>query len=90
MNKAELIVELAEKLDLPKSDVAAVIDEFLDIVETNVQKGEVVKLSNFGVFYKKDRQARRGTNPGDGHIITIPANSTLGFRPSKIVRGKLN
>ncbi|MBR0194303.1 MAG: HU family DNA-binding protein [Bacilli bacterium] len=90
MNKAELIVELAEKLDLPRNDVTAVIDEFLDIVETNVQKGEVVKLSNFGVFYKKDRKARRGTNPGDGHIITIPANSTLGFRPSKIVRGKLN
>ncbi|MBR0033871.1 MAG: HU family DNA-binding protein, partial [Bacilli bacterium] len=44
MNKAELIVELAEKLDLPRNDVTAVIDEFLDIVETNVQKGEVVKL----------------------------------------------
>ena len=90
MNKAELIVELAEKLDLPRNDVAAVIDEFLEIVESNVQKGEVVKLSNFGVFYKIDRKARRGTNPGDGHIITIPANSTLGFRPSKIIRGKLN
>ena len=90
MNKAELIVELAEKLDLPRNDVTAVIDEFLDIVETNVQKGEVVKLSNFGVFYKKERLSRKGTNPSDGSPIIIPANNTAGFRPSKILKEKLN
>lgn len=90
MNKAELIVMIAEKFDLPRHDVALIIDEFLDQIEKEVQKGESVKLSNFGVFFKKERKERRGTNPGDGRIITIPANSTLGFRPSKIVRGKLN
>lgn len=90
MNKAELIVMIAEKFDLPRHDVSLIVDEFLDQIEKEVQKGESVKLSNFGVFYKKERKERRGTNPGDGHIITIPANSTLGFRPSKIVRGKLN
>jgi len=90
MNKAELVTLIAENYDMPRHEVAAVIDEFLDQIEKNVAKGEDVKLSNFGVFYKKERKARRGTNPGDGKIITIPANTTLGFRPSKIVRGKLN
>ena len=90
MNKTDLVVAITEKTDLPKVDVELVVDEFLQLIEDEIIKGEEVKLSNFGVFYKKDRKARRGTNPGDGHIITIPANSTLGFRPSKIVRGKLN
>ena len=55
-----------------------------------IVKGEEVKLSGFGIFEKKARKERRGTNPSDGSIIIIPAKSTITFRPSKTLKAKVN
>lgn len=90
MNKADLVVAITEKTDLSKVEVESVIDEFLQFVESEIIKGKEVKISNFGVFYKKARLARKGTNPSDGSPIVIPANNTVGFRPSKMLKEKLN
>ena len=90
MNKAEIIEVIADKIDVAKSDVEYVVDELLHTIEKEIIKGNEVKLSSFGVFYKKERLARKGTNPSSGEIITIPANNTVGFRPSKNLKAKLN
>ena len=90
MNKADLVTLITEKTDLTKVEVESVVDEFLQIVEDEILEGKEVKISNFGVFYKKERLARKGTNPSDGSPIVIPANNTVGFRPSKLMKEKLN
>lgn len=90
MNRAELVLAVSEKTGYPKTDVELIVDEFFSIVEQKIVKGEEIKISNFGVFYKKERLARKGTNPSDGTPIIIPANSTVGFRPSKIIKAKVN
>lgn len=90
MNKSDLVNSIAEKSDLSKIEVESIVDEFLRLIESGVLKGEEVKISNFGVFYKKARLARKGTNPSDGSPIVIPANNTLGFRPSKVLKEKMN
>ena len=90
MNKADIIELIADKTDVAKNDVEYVVDELLHTIEREVIKGNEVKLSSFGVFYKKERLERRGTNPSTGKIITIPANNTIGFRPSKNLKAKLN
>ena len=90
MNKAELILAVSEKTDYPKQDVEMIVDDVLDLIEQKIIKGEEVKISNFGVFYKKERLPRKGTNPSSGAPIVIPANNTAGFRPSKSLKAKLN
>ena len=90
MNKAEIIELIADKVDVSKTDVEYVVDELLHNIEKEIIKDNKVKLSSFGVFYKKERLARKGTNPSNGSIITIPANNTVGFRPSKNLKAKLN
>ena len=90
MNKGELILEVSEKTDYPKQDVELIVDEIFNIVEKKILKDEEVKIANFGVFYKKARLARKGTNPSTGKALIIPANNTVGFRPSKIIKAKLN
>jgi len=90
MNKAEIINLLTEKTAMSRVAVENLVDEFLHVVEKELVKGNEVKISNFGVFYKKVRKARKGTNPSDSRIITIPANNTVGFRPSKSIKAKLN
>ena len=90
MNKTDLVVAITEKSDLSRVEVESVVDEFIRLVEEGILKGEEVTISNFGVFYKKARLPRKGTNPSDGSPIVIPANNTVGFRTSKILKEKLN
>ena len=89
MNKNELIKAAAEKADVSTRDAEAVLDEVIEIVTNALLKGEAVKLSGFGVFEKKVRAARVGTNPATGDKINIPASNNVVFKPSKSLKEKL-
>ncbi len=90
MNKAELILEVIERADVSKNDAETVIGEFLALIEEELVKGNEVKLSGFGVFNKKVRKARVGTSPSSHETITIPENATVTFKPSKLLKQKVN
>ena len=89
MNKADLILEVSEREDISKSDAEAIIEQFLSLIESELIKGNQVKLSGFGVFEKKTRKARKGTDPSTHEHITIPASSTVVFRPSKLFKNRI-
>ncbi|MBO5528137.1 MAG: HU family DNA-binding protein [Bacilli bacterium] len=89
MNKNELIKAAAEKAEVSTRDAEAVLDEVIEIVTNALLKGEAVKLSGFGVFEKKVRAARVGTNPATGDKINIPASNNVVFKPSKSLKEKL-
>ncbi len=90
MNKAELIQAVSEKADVSHLDAENVVEELLKLIEKTVAKGEEVKLSGFGIFEKRNRKERKGTNPADGSHIVIPASATVAFRPSKCFKAKVN
>ena len=90
MNKAELVEAVAEKAELSKRDAEAAVDAVLEVSEAAVVKGEEVKLSGFGIFSKKARAAREGTNPSNQKKIKIPASNTVAFKVSKAFKEKLN
>lgn len=90
MNKAELIEAVAERSEVAKKDAEAVVDAVFDIIVETVDKGETVKISRFGIFEKKARAARTGTNPSSGKAIEIPASNSIGFKVSKSLKEKLN
>ncbi len=89
MNKAELIQAAAIKAEVSLRDAGAVFEAALAIIEENLIKGEEVKLSGFGIFEKKERAGRVGTNPSTGEKIQIPASKSITFKPSKGLKGKL-
>jgi len=90
MNKAELVEAVAEKAELSKRDAEAAVDAVFEVIEAAVVKGEEVKLSGFGIFSKKARAAREGTNPSNQKKIKIPASNTVAFKVSKAFKEKLN
>ncbi len=83
MNKAELVAIVSEKVGLTKKDAEHAVSVLFDEIQKALEKGESVKVSNFGVFTLKNRKERVGTSPVDGSKITIPATKTVGFKPSK-------
>ncbi len=83
MNKAELVCIVSEKVGLTKKDAEHAVNVLFDEIQKSLEKGDSVKVSNFGVFTLKNRKERVGTSPVDGSKITIPATKTVGFKPSK-------
>ena len=83
MNKAGLVTRIAEKTDLPKKQVEAVLNAFTDVVVETLKEGDKVQMMGFGVFEVKERAARLGRKPSTGEAIEIPAKKTPSFKPGK-------
>ncbi len=95
MNKNEFIAAVTEnstleKLNLPKSTVAAVIDAALQTIEGALRKGDEVRLIGFGNFYVAKRAATKGRNPRTGADIQIKASKNPKFRAGKLLKEQVN
>lgn len=86
MNKTELIDEIAERTQVSKKDVGAVINGFQDVVMDTLAKDDSVILTGFGTFSAKQRAERQGRNPATGAAITIPAARVASFKVGKIFK----
>jgi DNA-binding protein HU-beta len=76
MNKTELVETIAQRTDLPKSNVQAVLDTFEEIAGDVVAKGkEALTIPGFLKFEQTQRSARTGRNPQTGETIQVPASN---------------
>ena len=89
MNKTELIAAVAEKTGLTKKDAERVVNATVDTIIAEMQKGERVSLSGFGIFEVKTREARTGRNPRTKETIQIPATRLPVFKASKALKDSI-
>ncbi|OGH89902.1 MAG: hypothetical protein A2537_01405 [Candidatus Magasanikbacteria bacterium RIFOXYD2_FULL_36_9] len=90
MNKAELAQALAEKLNVSKREAEDFLNTFVDMVTSNLKKGEEVVLTGFGAFSSKLRAARTGVNPQNPtQKINIPAVKVPKFKAGKALKDAL-
>lgn len=89
MNKAEILGQLSENVDVTKKDAEIVIDAFLDIISEALASGDKVVLSGFGTFEVRNRVSRSGVNPRTGERIDIPSQKTPAFKVGKVLKDKL-
>jgi DNA-binding protein HU-beta len=76
MNKTELVETIAQRTDLSKKDVQAVLDQFEEIAGDIVAKGkEPLTIPGFLKFEQTFRKARTGRNPQTGETIEVPASN---------------
>jgi len=83
MTKADLVDQVAETVQLPKSKIDAVLTQFLQSIMAALQAGETVELRGFGRFRLRQRQAREGRNPRTGDTVPIPAKAVPSFTAGK-------
>jgi len=79
LTKNELARELAEELELPKRQVADVLEALLEKITDVLKSGDKVQLTPFGQFKVRDRAARVARNPKTGEPIKVPAKRVLKF-----------
>ena len=83
MTKAEIVNEIANKTNIDKSTVQAVVEKFMDTVKMSLSNGEPVYLRGFGSFIIKERAEKTARNISKGTTITIPAHKIPAFKPCK-------
>jgi integration host factor subunit alpha len=66
------------------------MESVFTIMKESLEVGETIKVSGFGNFEVKQKDARRGRNPQTGESITIEARKVLTFKPSTLLRQAIN
>lgn len=90
MNKSELINEVFNQTIMPKKDCARAVDAVFEIILAELEKGNSVKIANFGIFEIKRIPERKITNLHSGEIVSVPAQETVRFRPARKIKAKIN
>ncbi len=76
MNKTELVETIAQRTDISKKDVQAVLDTFEGIAGDIVAKGkEALTIPGFLKFEQTKRAARMGRNPQTGEPLQVAASN---------------
>ncbi|MBQ9037633.1 MAG: HU family DNA-binding protein [Erysipelotrichaceae bacterium] len=86
LNKKELAEKLADEFELTKKAAGEQIQFLLDVVASELEKGNTVDLSGFGKFVVKEKAAHEGINPATMEKITIAAKKAVAFKPAKALK----
>ena len=82
LTKADLAECLYNELGLNKREAKEFVEYFFERIRGALSGGDQVKLSGFGNFGLRDKNARPGRNPKTGEEIPISARRVVTFRAS--------
>ena len=85
MTKADLVNDIVRRTEIPKRDVAIVVDTFLQSLKDAFKRKDRIELRGFGVFMTKSRKPRIGRNPRTKEEVRIPERTVVVFKPSKLL-----
>ena len=89
LTKADLTEHLFDELGLNKREAKEIVEQMFESIKESLEKGEQVKISGFGKFELKDKEARPGRNPKTGEDIPIKARRVVTFRPGQKLKSRV-
>ncbi len=90
MTKIDIVERIYEKVGLPRSEVAKIVETVFDIVKETLQREDKIVVSSFRNFVIRNKRARRGRNPQTGDALEITPRRILMFKPSLVLKDSLN
>ena len=90
MTKSDIVEAVYQNVGFTKKRAAEVVNLILDTMKEALEEGEKVKISGFGNFEIREKEARKGRNPQTGEEITISERRVLTFKPSQVLKDRLN
>jgi len=90
LTRADLAEAVVEKVGLPRNESQELVELVLSEISTTLADGESVKLSSFGSFGIREKGERIGRNPKTGEEVPITPRRVLVFRPSNIMKDRIN
>jgi integration host factor subunit alpha len=90
ITRADLYEAVSKKVGLSRSQSVTLVELVLKEITDCLERGETVKLSSFGLFVVRKRGQRKGRNPKTGDPAPIPPRRVVLFKPSAILKQRIN
>jgi integration host factor subunit alpha len=91
MTKADLVEAVYAKASgFSKKEARDIVETILDSMKETLAQGEKIKISGFGNFLVRGKNNRMGRNPQTGSPLLIEARTVLSFKPSDVLKQRLN
>jgi len=90
MTKAEIVEQIYERVGFSKKESAELVEKVFALIKETLEHGDKVKISGFGNFVVREKNARKGRNPQTGEEIMLEARRVLTFKPSLVLKNLLN
>ena len=91
MTKADLVQQVYQDHEnLTKAEATESVEALLRISKASLIKGEDLLISGFGKFNVGEKNPRTGRNPQTGEELMLDARRVVTFRPSGLLRDKVN
>ena len=88
--RKDLLNKIYQNLGFPKNLLSKIIDNFFEIMSTELIRSNKVKISSFGTFKVINKKERIGRNPKTKIEAKILPRKVVKFKPSMFIKGKLN
>jgi integration host factor subunit alpha len=90
LTRADLAEAVVEQVGLPRNESQELVELVLKEISDALAEGESVKLSSFGSFGIREKGERVGRNPKTGEEVPITPRRVLVFKPSNIMKERVN
>ena len=90
MTKQEIVDSVSNATGLTKVETETVMNGIMSAIIDSLADNERVELRGFGTFGIKHRMPKKARNPGTGEPIYLPERYVPTFKPSKLMRIRVN
>jgi len=90
LTKKDLVNLIYMQVGFSKSISENLIEEFFSLIVKNVKNEKILKISKFGTFSVRKKNARIGRNPKTKEKKTISKRNVVLFKPSKDFKELIN
>ena len=90
LTRMDLSESVFREVGLSRNESADLVESVLEKISASLVSGEQVKISSFGTFSIRQKNARVGRNPKTGEEAPIPPRRVLTFRPSHLVKDRVS
>ncbi len=90
ITRAHLSEAVHQEVGLSRTESAQLLESVSNEIASSLARGEAVKISSFGSFLVRQKGLRIGRNPKTGEEVPIPPRKVLVFRPSRVLKDRVN
>lgn len=90
LTRANLAEAVYQEVGLSRSESAELVDAILAQISDLLISEGAVKVSSFGTFSVRQKGKRVGRNPKTGEEVPILPRRVLVFRPSQVLKERIN
>ena len=90
LTKIDITESIRENIGIPKKDCVKIVESLFDIIKSEFAKGNDVNISRFGKWTVKAKKKRKGRHPQTGEALMVAARKVVTFKPSYVLRDKVN